>query len=150
MLLIIQVSQVQDPDGWANFAAKLLSGTTFEEVPNDGVVVVFVLSVAPGFEDWQAAHLVSVDLFCTKQESQLHVSAGGANFFSKSLSKLITGLDDSSVGLTPGLGVSQATHFVLLASLLSIHVSQDHDPAAGANFCIKSLLVAGGFFGAGL
>lgn len=81
--------------------------------------------------------------------SQVHESAGGANFFIKSWSELTTGFDDNTSGLTPGFGVSQATHFVLLVSLLIIHMSQDHDPAGGANFCIKSLLEGGGFLGAG-
>ena len=81
--------------------------------------------------------------------SQVHESAGGANFFIKSWSELTTGFDDSTCGLTPGFGVSQATHFVLLASLSSMHVSHDHDPTGGANFFIKSLLEGGGFLGAG-
>lgn len=82
--------------------------------------------------------------------SQVHESVGGANFFIKFLSELITGFDDNTGGLIPGFGVSQATHFVLLASLLSMHVSQDHDPADGANFRIRSLLEGGGgFFRAG-
>jgi len=74
----------------------------------------------------------------------VHESSGGANFFIKSWSELTTGFDDNTCGLTPGFGVSQATHFVLLASLLSIHMS-----AGGANFFIKSLLEGGGFLGAG-
>ena len=77
--------------------------------------------------------------------SQVHESSGGANFFIKSWSELTTCFDDNTRGLTPGFGVSQATHFVLLASLSIIHVSHDHDPAGGANFFIKSLLEAGGF-----
>lgn len=56
------------------------------------------------------------------QVSQLHASAGGANFFIKSLSELTTGL--------AGLG-------------------QDQEPAVGANLTIKSLLIGTGFLGAG-
>ena len=79
------------------------------------------------------------------QVLQLHASAGGANFFIKSLTELTTGL----AGLGPGFGVSQAAHFVLLASLLTKHISQDQEPAVGANLTIKSLLIGTGFLGAG-
>ena len=63
LLLSIHISQVQDPAGGANFVAKLLSDTAFEELPNDGAAVVFVELTTPGFGDWQATHVVSVDLF---------------------------------------------------------------------------------------
>lgn len=63
LLLNMQVSQVQDPAGGANFVAKLLSGTSLEEMPNDGAAVVFVELTTPEFGDWQATHAVSVDLF---------------------------------------------------------------------------------------
>ena len=149
LLLTMQASQVQEPAGGANLAAKLLSGTEFDEMPNDGFVVAAVVFVAPGFSDWQATQVLSVDLFWSMHVSQVHESSGGANFFIKSWSELTTPFDDNTWGLTPGFGASQATSFVLLASLSSIRESHDHDPAGGANFFIKSLLEAGGFLGAG-
>ena len=55
---------------------------------------------------------------------------------------------NASLLLAPVFGVSQATYFVLLASLSTIRVSQDQDPCFGANFAIKSLLEGAGFLGA--
>lgn len=140
------MSHSQDPEGGANFAAKLLSGTVIVETPDDGAAVAFAVLLVPGLGDWQATPVLSVDLFVSIQVSQLHESAGGAKFFIKLVSAL-TDFDGVNAGLTPGFGVSQAIHFVLLASLLSIQESQDQDPAAGANFCIKSLFVGAGFLG---
>ena len=128
LLLIMQVSQVQEPAGGANFAAKLLSAAAFDEMPNDGIVVAAVVFEAPGCGDWQATQVLSVDLFWSMHESQVHESSGGANFFIKSWSELTTGFDDNTWGLTPGFGVLQASL---------------------SNFFIKSLLEAGGFLGAG-
>jgi len=59
----MQVSQVQEPAGGANFAAKLLSGAAFDEMPNDGNVDAAVVFAAPGCSDWQATQVLSVDLF---------------------------------------------------------------------------------------
>jgi len=59
----MQVSQVQEPAGGANFAAKLLSGAVFDEMPNDGIVAAAVVFEAPGCGDWQATQALSVDLF---------------------------------------------------------------------------------------
>ena len=103
------MSHSQDPEGGANFAAKLLSGTVLVKTPDDGATVIFAVLLVPGLGDWQATQVLSVDLLVSIQVSKL-VSA-----------------------LTAFNGVMQ--------------VSQDQDPAAGANFCIKSLFVGAGFLG---
>ena len=82
------------------------------------------------------------------QVSHSQESGGEANFSIKSLSIMIVDFDDNTGGLAPVFGVSQATYFVLFASLSTIRVSQDQDPCFGANFAIKSLLEGAGFLGA--
>ena len=99
------MSHSQDPEGGANFAAKLLSGTVIVETPDDGAAVAFAVLLVPGLGDWQATQVLSVDLFVSIQVSQLHESAGGANFFIKLVSGL-TAFDGVNAGMMPGFGVS--------------------------------------------
>lgn len=99
------MSHSQDPEGGANFAAKLLSGTVIVETPDDGAAVAFAVLLVPGLGDWQATQVLSVDLFVSIQVSQLHESAGGANFFIKLVSAL-TAFDGVNAGMMPGFGVS--------------------------------------------
>lgn len=106
----------------------------------------------PGLAVSQATHLSASGLFCTRQVSQSHVPAGGAN---RAASPVLLPAVETAGGLLSsldkndeeeeeeeeesvwGLEVWQATHLVSPAEFCKRHVSQVQEPAAGLNLSPK-------------
>lgn len=108
----------------------------------------------PGFSDIQATHLLSSALLETQHTVQSQDPTGLLNLSPnpkvpevtvqfEDEAVVVTALSETTVNVrgrftpVPGLGVSQATHFIASGLFRTKQVSQSQDPIAGLNLSPK-------------